>query len=251
MVDLLSIVVAIQNNKGETRVAKYTAALLDIDDTILDFQATEHESLKAVLHHYHIPFSEENIQRYQAINRQLWQQYEEGKISRQQIFTERYCRFFAELGVEYDGIEADDLYREQLNEGHQVIQNSHWLLQTLRDHGYFIYAATNGIKDTQYRRLRDAGYLDYFNGLYISEEVGFQKPDERFFDFIFQTNHQLEVAKTVMIGDSLTADIRGGNRYGIDTVWFNPRHLPNDTAIHPTYEIHDLTELADCLELKS
>lgn len=230
-------------------MTKYKAVLLDIDDTILDFQANEHESLKAVFSHYHIPFNEENIQLYQSINRQLWSQYENGEIDREQIFENRYSHFFNELGVEYDGKEADELYRNYLNEGHQIIPNSQWLLESLKKHHYLIYAATNGVKDTQYRRLRDAGYLPYFDGLYISEEIGFQKPDGRFFDSIFQSNSKLNMDETVMIGDSLFSDIRGGSSYGLDTIWFNPRHVPNETDIHPKYEIDDLTELKQYLDL--
>lgn len=228
---------------------QYQAILLDIDDTILDFQQNEYESLMQVFNDYHIPFSDDNIQLYQTINRQLWSAYEQGEIERDVIFNTRYQRFFDELGIEADGIEADERYRSYLDEGHQKIPESEWLLKALKDSGRSIYAATNGVKTTQYRRLTDAGYLHYFDGLYISEELGFQKPDSRFFDSIFQANPQLAIDSTLMIGDSLFSDIQGGNHYGLDTVWFNWKGAEPVSEIQPTYQITSLKELAPLLKL--
>lgn len=230
-------------------MSKYNAVLLDIDDTILDFQQNEHESLAKVFAFYGIPFTEDNIHLYQGINRKLWSQYEQGEIEREQIFRNRYQSFFDELGIEADGVEADARYRQYLDEGHQIMPHSQWLLRQLATKGYKVYAATNGVKTTQYRRLTDADYLKYFDKLFISEELGFQKPDGRFFDSIFQADNQLDMKRTLMVGDSLFSDIRGGATYGLDTAWFNWKEQPASPDIQPTYVINDLYDLAPILDL--
>lgn len=226
---------------------KYKTILLDIDDTILNFQSNEQQALTRVFRDYAIPYQKETLTLYHQINRSLWEAYEKGEIDRQVIFNERYQRFFDELGIEANGKEADERYRDYLNDGHEKLPYAKELLAFLKKSGFQIFAATNGVKETQYRRLTDAHLLHYFDKLYISEEVGFQKPDIRFFDTIFIEN-QLNHDEVLMVGDSLSSDIKGGKDYGIDTVWLNWKNQTNTQEINPTYTLKDLKALEKLLK---
>lgn len=225
---------------------KYTVLLLDIDDTILNFQSNEKQALTRIFQDYHIDNNQENWALYHRINRQLWEDYEEGRIERDVIFKERFTRFFSNLGLEADGVVADQTYRRYLDEGHDVMPEAKEILEILKGKGYRLFAATNGVASTQYRRLKDSQLYSMFDAIYISEEIGFQKPDERFFETIFQ-EHRLHKDDVLMIGDTLSSDIRGGNRYGIDTVWYDWKNQSNPNHIQPTYTIHHLSELLQLL----
>ena len=227
----------------------YTTLLLDIDDTLLNFQTNEKQAMQRVFKAYHIDYNEENLAIYHKINRALWEKYEQGEIERETIFQERYTQFFQVLGIDADGVQADMIYRDYLNDGHDLITGAKELLTFLKENHYRIYAATNGVKETQYRRLRDANILDYFDRIYVSEDLGFQKPDGRFFDVIFQEN-QLKKEEALMVGDTLTSDILGGQYYNIDTVYFNWKNQPLRESIQPTYCIKQLSELIDLLNKK-
>lgn len=122
------------------------------------------------------------------------------------------------------------------------------LLDTLIDRGYEVYAATNGIISIQTGRLIKSGLAPYFNHVFISEQLVTQKPDALFYERIGQQIHGFSKENTVMIGDSLTADIQGGNNAGIDTIWYNPHHLENKTQAQPTYEVHSYQDLLNCLD---
>lgn len=224
----------------------YTTILLDIDDTILNFQTNEEQAMKRVFHDYDIPYTKENLALYHRINRALWEKYEQGKIEREIIFSTRYTEFFKQLGLYADGIRADQTYRNYLNDGHDVIDGAIELLSFLKTKGYIVCAATNGVKVTQYKRLQDAHIIDYFDHIYVSEDLGFQKPDGRFFDMIFQ-DLQLNHNDVLMVGDTLTSDILGGQYYNIDTVYFDWKNNPSHPNIHPTYTIHHLNELIELL----
>lgn len=108
---------------------------------------------------------------------------------------------------------------------------------------------TNGVSKTQYQRLTDAKMLGYFKQIFVSEDVGAQKPMKAFFDHVFSHIPNFEKEKTVIIGDSLTSDIKGGNAAGIDTIWFNKNKLPEIPEIKPTYRVDLLAELYPLLEI--
>ena len=118
----------------------------------------------------------------------------------------------------------------------------------LIERDYDLYAATNGITAIQTGRLVQSGLATYFNQVFISEQLQTQKPDALFYEKIGQQIAGFSKEKTLMIGDSLTADIQGGNNAGIDTIWYNPHHLENPTQAQPTYEVHSYKDLLDCLD---
>ena len=106
-----------------------------------------------------------------------------------------------------------------------------------------IYVVTNGIAKTQHRRLNESGLAPYFTNVFASETVGVQKPNPGFFDYVAHNIQGFSKDQSLVIGDSLTSDIKGANLYGLDSVWFNPTHQPNTIRLKPTYEIEHLLRL--------
>ncbi|OCA91507.1 noncanonical pyrimidine nucleotidase, YjjG family [Bacillus sp. FJAT-27225] len=225
----------------------YRTLLFDIDDTLLDFGATEQGALRKLFESEGLAVTTELLQSYRKINQGLWAAFEAGAVTRDELFYTRFSRFFSELGKERDGVWLEHKYRSFLDEGHDMIEGAKDLITRL--HGNFdLYIVTNGLSLTQHRRLTAAGLLPYFKNVFVSEDTGYQKPMKEYFDYVIERIPGFSAETALIIGDSLTADIRGGNQAGIDTCWFNPHRKANETGILPTYEITYLDELEGILE---
>lgn len=224
----------------------YDYLIFDLDNTLLNFSKSEYHALKALFTKYGIVFNDQSFSEYEVINKSLWHQLEEGKISKKTVLETRFSTFFGTKGIRVDGKQVDQEYRELLEGRHDVIEGALDVLKVAKEQGYTVFAGTNGVGQTQRVRLNTAKMTDYFDALYISEEIGFEKPDVRFFDSIFAEQRIIDTSRVLMIGDSLTSDIRGANRVGIDSVWFNVDGEIND--IEPsTYEVSNLQGLKELL----
>lgn len=219
----------------------YTTLLFDVDDTLLDFEAGEIRSLRQTLSEMRLAYTPEFEATYLAINAKLWQDYEAGRISREQIFKQRFNDAFAKLGYQADGATAERLYRKWLDQQAIVMTHAKTTLDQLKEKKR--YVVSNGIEPTQINRLTKAGLIDAFDGIFVSDSVGTPKPTRTFFETVFRQIPGIDLKQTLIIGDSLTSDIQGGINAKIDTVWFNPRLLPNRSSITPTYQISDLRQL--------
>ena len=213
-------------------MGKYKALLLDADDTLLDFQANERESVKKVFQKLGLPVDDSVLAQYSAINRELWLAHERGEITKQMIWDQRFVRLFKALNCRADGLEAERLYRAALGEGAQTIPGAVELCQELNG-AYELYIVTNGTAQTQYSRIHNAGFDRWVRGVFISEELFERIPFSR--------------QETLIVGDSLTSDIQGGVNAGVDTCWYNPARLKRGKGPCPTFEIHQLNELKDVL----
>jgi 2-haloacid dehalogenase len=228
--------------EGEIMLNSYKTLFFDVDDTLLDFAAAEDEALRLLLADQGIPFTPETKAQYKTINHGLWKSFEEGKIDRDEVVNTRFALFFKELGHEVDGRLLEQKYRSYLEEGHQLVQGALELITALQPR-YDLYIVTNGVSKTQEKRLRQSGLHPLFKEIFVSEDTGYQKPMKEFFDHVFARVPDFAVEQGLIIGDSLTADIKGGQLAGLDTCWFNPWGKPNDTGIVPTYEVQTLDEL--------
>ena len=226
-------------------MGKYKALLLDADDTLLDFQANERESVKKVFQKLGLSADDSVLAQYSAINRELWLAHERGEITKQMIWNQRFLRLFKALNCRADGLEAERLYRVALGEGAQVIPGAVELCQKLSG-AYGLYIVTNGTAQTQYSRIHNSGLDRWVSGVFISEEIGAPKPAKKYFDAVFAAI-PFSRQETLIVGDSLTSDIQGGVNAGIDTCWYNPARLKRDRGPCPTFEIHQLNELKDVL----
>jgi len=224
----------------------YTTVLFDIDHTLLDFEATERTAFRRLLEQQELQWTPERETRYKTLNQALWKALERGEVTREEVIHSRFVTFFAEEGRTVDGREVDETYRGYLAQGTELIPGATALLEQLVGN-VTMYVVTNGISKTQRARLEGAGLTDFFEGIFVSEETGFQKPMAGFFDHVFARIPQFDPARTIIVGDSLSADIAGGNQAGIATCWFNPDRK-SAADIKPTFTITSLAELPTLLE---
>lgn len=220
---------------------------LDLDDTILDFTRAEAEALRRALTEMDAPAEDSVLARYHEINTAQWELLEEGVLTREQVLLGRFDILFRELGLERSSREMCERYEEYLAEGHWFIPGAEALLERLAPR-YDLYLASNGTAGVQYRRLESAGIIPRFRGIFISQELGADKPSPAFFEKCFAAVPGFSRETAVMVGDSLTSDIRGGRDAGIRTCWFNPRGKPARRDIVPDYEITALHQLPPLLE---
>jgi len=225
----------------------YKFLLFDLDHTLLDFDAAEDVALTQLLKEEGVADIQAYKDYYVPMNKSLWKDLELKKITKKELVNTRFSKLFSHFGIEKDGVYLAEHYQFYLAQQGQVFSGAMELLDSLIDRGYELYAATNGITTIQTGRLEQSGIAPFFKEIFISEQLHTQKPDAAFYEKIgaripnFNKNHAL------MIGDSLSADIQGGNNAGIDTIWYNPHHLENKSLAQPTYEVHSYKDLLNCL----
>lgn len=225
----------------------YDTLLFDMDNTILDFSAAEHNAITQTLQTYGVEPSSDVITLYSAINDVLWKRLEKGSVSREGVIHGRFEVLCHALGISCDGAAWQVVYQSHLCQGHDYIPGARELLESLQE-DYRIYLLTNGLATTQHPRLRDSGLNQLVKGTFISEEVGWQKPQREFYEHCFAQIPDFRAETALVIGDSLTSDIAGGNNAGVDTCWFNPHGMINDRGVHVTYEIRSLEEIPALLQ---
>ena len=224
-----------------------TTIFFDLDNTLLDFDRGESHALSCALRQFGVDPTPAVLARYHAINLSQWELLEEGKLTKDQVLLRRFDLLFAELGAACDSQAVCDLYEGFLAEEHDFIPGALELLEVLSPR-YGLYLATNGAAVVQRRRLADAGILPYFQNVFISEEVGFHKPSPAFFRACFADIPGFDPASALMVGDSLTSDIRGGRDAGVRTCWFDPNGRSRRPDIQPDYTVTALDQLPALLE---
>ncbi|MGN1001512.1 MAG: YjjG family noncanonical pyrimidine nucleotidase [Oscillospiraceae bacterium] len=224
------------------------AVLLDSDDTLLDFTKAERIALTKTLLELGIEPADETVALYSRINKAHWEMLERGELTRAQVLTRRFERLFEALGVSGDAAATQKIYEAYLSQGHYFIPGAEELLETLHGH-YALYLVSNGNARVQDSRLKSAGIGHWFEEIFISERVGFDKPRPEFFERCFARMPPYEKGEMLIIGDSLTSDIRGGLNAGIHTCWFNPQGRPGREDILPEYTVSSLTEIPALLQI--
>lgn len=234
---------------------RYTTLLFDADDTLLDFKASEQDALSYIFEQVNVPLTAEILSFYHEINHGLWEAFERGEISRNDILQTRFVTVFDALqkqgiapmnlifgGKPIDSTDLEPIYQAKLAMGHNLIPGAKELIETLRK-THRVYIVSNGVATTQQNRLNASGLFPLFEDIFISEMTGYQKPQVEFFHYCINRIPEFSPEATLIIGDSLTSDIKGGNNIGIDTCWFNPRQEEKRIDVTVTYEIHKLEEL--------
>jgi len=219
---------------------------LDLDDTILDFKKAEYVAASKTFASFGIVPTEEVLKRYHVINDLHWKMLERGELTREQVVVRRFGVLFGELGVDADPAECALRYMENLSIGHYFLSGAEEAVARLSKK-YRLYIATNGTASVQERRMTSANLYRFFERVFISQELGVNKPAAEFFERSFAQIPGFDKAKAMIVGDSLTSDIRGGINAGIATCWVNPTHKPAGEII-PDHEIESLTQLEALLE---
>ncbi|MBQ9941979.1 MAG: YjjG family noncanonical pyrimidine nucleotidase [Christensenellaceae bacterium] len=227
---------------------KYDILLLDADGTLLDFEENERVSIRQVLSKMDLPIPlEEAASLYSAINSRLWKEYDENKITVSELVIRRFEILLQKLGLEGDPQQMEKDYRALLDQGIMLIPGALEFLRKLRGKAR-VYIVTNGVTHTQHGRLERSGIKALVDGVFISGEIGAHKPQKEFFDYVFAHVEDLDKAKTLVVGDSLSSDIKGGRLAGLDTCFFNEKGISTGDE-SPTMEVRDFAQLEEALGL--
>ena len=223
----------------------YQFLLFDLDDTLLDFGAAERMALPKLFEAHGFSLTPEINDVYHEINAGLWKALEEGKITREQLMETRFAKTFEQFGRKVNGRELDAEYRSYLTDSKVFVEGAFEVIKQLAPK-YELYITSNGVSETQSKRLEVTGLAPYFKQVFVSENTGYQKPMKPFFDYVFEHIPNFNPQKAMIIGDSYSADIMGGFGAGIDTCWLNPQKRPIQT-VQPTYMIEKISQLVTIL----
>jgi 2-haloacid dehalogenase len=227
---------------------KHTLFLFDLDDTLLDFKASEQLSFVRTMQALGLRDGIDALfPQYQAINVALWKEFEAGSVSKDFLKVERFRRTFAQGALDLDPDAASHLYLESLSDTVVLIDGARQVCEALCAIGE-VGIITNGVEHIQQRRIASSGLREHISFVSTSEACGYAKPDSRFFDYAAKMARSFAKHETVIVGDRLDADILGANRFGIDSCWFNPGQLANASEAVPTCEVGCLHEIVPALK---
>lgn len=230
---------------------KYSTILFDLDNTLWDFDLAEKLALSDFFLKKGLSKDKLNeyIQNYKIINKKLWEKLEKSKITRSELLNSRFYDFFKTLDIQVDGEQYSKEYEKIIGLHGETIEGAYEFLENLKENGYRLYAVTNGIYNIQVNRLKNSSITKFFEDIFISEKIGFVKPDIRFFKNVEDNIVNFDKEKTILIGDSLTADIKGANIYGIDSIWYNPHNKDLISDVFPKYIVKNYNEILNILYL--
>ncbi len=220
----------------------YRIALFDADNTLLDFTKAECDAVRECLTQRDLPTDEKTVAAYSAINDSHWKRLERGETTRDRLKVERFEDFFAFLGYAGDPKMMARSYEAALARQTQLLDGALELIRALYGKCE-LYTVTNGITAVQKSRFGGCALAPYFDRCFISEEMGCAKPEKRFFDLVAEAIPGFDPAEAIVIGDSLSSDIRGGINAGLHTCWFNPEHKPAPSDMEITYTVSRLSEI--------
>ena len=235
--------------KGNWEImAKYRYLLWDIDGTILNFELSERAAIRSLFDRFKLgDCSDEMLMCYSQINKKYWQLMESGKIKKDKMLVERFIEFFSNKGINAD-IAAEFNKEYQIALCDTIVFNDDAIdIIKHQKKTCKIIIVTNGTEVVQEKKLERSGLNDIADNVFISELVGFEKPNIKFFEKVILEVGIKDLKEALIIGDSLTSDIQGGHNIGIDTCWYNPKNEENTTLLNPTYTIRNLHELENII----
>ena len=226
-----------------------TTILWDVDGTLLNFLAAEKAAIRSLFEEYHLGVcSDEMLKRYSSINKNYWEMLERGEIEKKALLVGRFRDFFEKEGIDSSlAAEFNEKYQLRLGDTIVYCDDSLEIVKSLRGK-VKQYVVSNGTVIAQTKKLRLSGFGELMDGIFLSEELGVEKPSVRFFDQVFAKIGPVDRSEVMIVGDSLTGDIRGGNNAGILTCWYNPEETAAKEAVRIDHEIRDLHEVYGLLK---
>ena len=224
---------------------RYSTVLFDADETIFDFQAAERCAFAACMEERGLPCTPEIYADYHQINDALWKALECREVTKTELKSLRFGRLAEKYGFTYDPTRFNLDYMAHLGQCAFLLDGAEDLCRRLREDGCRLYIITNGIAATQRPRFEKAGLNRFFTDVFISEDIGCDKPDRRFFETVFSRIEAFVPTESVVAGDSLSSDIQGANNAGVDSIWFNPHGLPLTGSARPTYTVTSFEQLRE------
>lgn len=233
----------IKNERGHSM---YKAIFLDIDDTVFNFKKCSEGALKETFSQLNLEYNNDVFESFTEIDERLWKQQKEELLTVKDVLDLRFKKLSEMLSLNYDSHLAKEHFGELLGEQFIMEPGIEAVLEKL-SRSYKIYAASNGVLSMQDNRLQLAGLRQYFTDLFVSDDIGSAKPNISFFSESL-VRSDLKASEVLMVGDSLISDIAGANKAGINSVWYNPYSLKNDTDTQADYKIQNLYELLEILK---
>lgn len=222
---------------------RYPYVLLDADNTLYDFDAAEHKALCKVLSDRGYTPDAETLKTYMDINTALWDAFARGEVKQEFLLVERFRRFDTAMGGSHDPVRFNADYVGALASNADLIPGALAFCRRLSEMGCVLAIVTNGATIAQRGRYQTSGLGAYIPNLFISQEIGVNKPNPLFFDHVCRNLKITDRSLAVVVGDNLGSDILGGNQAGIDTVWYNPHHMPQSGPAKPTYTAAGFAEI--------
>ena len=220
---------------------------LDLDDTILDFHKAERIAISKTIRDFGAEPTEAVLERYHLINKWHWEQLELGRMTREEVLVGRFSVLFQEQGIDVDAVAVARDYEKNLSIGHYFLPGAEEAVDALSKK-YRLFLASNGTASVQKGRMTSANLYRFFERVFVSQEIGHNKPSKDYFDSCFAQIPDFDPERAMIVGDSLSSDILGGINAGIRTCWVNPTHAAAKNGIVPDFEIEALHQLPALLE---
>lgn len=230
-------------------MGKYTTILWDLDQTILDFDKSMDYALRTSFEKLGLAITDEIVARYAAINDSYWKRLELGEVTKEEVLIGRFRTLFEELKItQYQAEDIAGIYQDQLGSVAFFLENADKVIIRLKAEGYRQYVLTNGVNRTQAHKMKISGLDQLMDGVFVSEVIGYPKPMKEYYDACFAQLEGISRAECLIIGDSLTSDMKGANNAGIAACWYNPHGIENKLDVAVDYEIKHLEEIYEILE---
>lgn len=226
---------------------RYDVLLFDLDDTLFDFGMTEKNALHQLFIEFGLPNGvKDYFAEYKEISKVLWEDLEKGRTTLAELKVERFKRLFLKEALDINAEVFGHKYIENLGKEVHMIEGVEEMVEKLSNCRFALL--TNGFTIAQHARISGSSLKELFEVIVTSEEAGYQKPQPEIFEYTLEKLHLTDKSRVLMIGDSLTSDIQGGNNFGIDTCWFNPHLKKNVTTIQPTFEVQTWDQLVEIVK---
>ena len=224
--------------------------LWDLDNTVLDFDYSEESSIRYCFNKLNLGVcTDAMLAEYREINAKYWHLLELGELTQERVLVERFVEFFENHGIDKDlALPFDDMYEEHLPDFVRWVPGAKETILALKNRCRQ-YLVTNGAKDVQRSKLKSTGLGDLLDGVFISAEIGAQKPSKPFFDIVFKKIGDCPPETVLIVGDSLTSDMRGGVNAGIKTCFYNPSGKPVKTELRLDYTVENIADVLNIHEL--
>ena len=222
----------------------YRNILLDADNTIFDFNRAEKEAIKLTFAEFGIKCDDKLSDLYHKVNDKYWKKLEKKEVTKTELATMRFKEIFDSYHFDIEPLIFNTRYKSNLGKQSFLLPNALELVKYLHSLNKMLIIASNGSSTVQHNRINNSKIKEYINAVYTSEEAGYTKPSKEFFDKLFM-KFGINKEDTILIGDSLTADIKGGYEYNIDTIFFSPDNVSNNM---PTYTVTSLLNIKNIIK---
>ncbi len=225
---------------------KYEFILFDADDTLFDFQKTAEKCFSETCKKFGVPYQDGYYEIYREINQGYWDLFSMGKVEKEVLKRMRFVDFGKAIGFEINAEEFMPVYEQGLSQIAILYPDAIETLEGVKKLGLKAYLITNGLANVQRGRLKLSGISKYFDGIFISDEMGTSKPARKYYDMVVSQIDGFNPKKALIVGDSLVSDIPLGLENGIDTCYLN--HTSEAPTLPVTYEIKKVSDVLNILK---